>query len=120
MNFQKNLDPKESLQIGINSPRNFECLDDARTWLMQNHVAILDIDGLCKPFPTPEQFDILRKWVSKYITISGKKVFPESNNIVGGIANLYRELNDVKKIMERSIIARESRRLEEEEEYEDF
>lgn len=93
MDFKRNQAPKEALGIGLFRKRDFEFLDDAKKWLEQNHVVILNLDGLCSPYPTPEQFAELRDYAHKYITITGEDVYDKSNKIVGAVANLYRRIN---------------------------
>lgn len=101
MRFERNTDPKKSLGVGLFSKRDFDTLEEARTWLMQNHVAILGLDGLCDPWPTPEQFDELRKYVNKYMTVHSFEYSDKSQKVVGGVANLYRDLHDVIKMRSR-------------------
>ncbi len=101
MDFERNQNPKAAIGIGLFSKRDFENLKDAQTWLMQNHVSILGSDGLCRPYPTLEEFDELRKYAAKYITVSEEIFHDKSNKIVGGVAQLYSELNEIKEMMER-------------------
>lgn len=95
MKFQRGKDPKESLEIGLFSKREFDNLEDARAWLIENHIAILGLKGLCFPYPTPEQFAELRDYVSKYVYVYGWEFSDKSNKVVGGVANLYRDLYQV-------------------------
>ncbi len=99
MDFERNQNPKAAIGIGLFSKRDFENLKDAKTWLMQNHVSILGLDGLCQPYPTSEQFDELRKYTAKYITVS-EEIFHDqySSYIVDGVAQLYSELNEIREI----------------------
>jgi len=96
MKFERGKDPKEALGIGIFSERHFDTLEEARAWVIQNHVAILGLDRLCDPWPTPEQFAELRDYVSKYICVPDWEFSDKSNKVVGGVANLYRELHEVR------------------------
>jgi len=103
MNFERGKDPKEALEIGIFSRRYFNKMSEAKTWVIQNHVAILGLKSLCDPFPTPEQFSKLKEYVREYIHYSDSETWPE-DNIVDGVAQLYRELHEVRNTMKRVII----------------
>jgi hypothetical protein len=94
MKFQRGKDPKEILQIGIFSHRNFSSLTEARTWLMRNHVAILGLQELCYPHPTPEQYHQLKEYAKKWVTFEGDDKW-KGDFIVDGVAKLYRDLNTI-------------------------
>ena len=95
MNFERGKEPKEALEIGLFSKRHFDSLLNARKWLVQNHVKILGLDGLCYPYPTEEQFANLRAYVEKYISYSDDESWT-SDSLVNGVAQLYRELHEVR------------------------
>ena len=101
MQFHRNQEPKQAIGIGLFSNRDFEYLEDAKSWLMQNHVAILGLSGLCRPAPSSQQFCELRKYAADYITVSQEVFHDKSNKIVGGVVQLYKELNEVKILMSR-------------------
>lgn len=93
MNFERGKDPKEALEIGLFRPREFETNEEAGIWVMQNHVNLLGMNGLAKPYPTAEQFAKLRDFVFESITITGEVI--DDEEIVDKTAQLYRELNEV-------------------------
>jgi len=93
MEFQRGPDPKKSIGVGLFRPRKFETNYDAGKWVMQNHVDILGMPGLAKPYPSPEQFAKLRDFVFENITITEEVI--DDEEIVDKTAQLYRELNEV-------------------------
>jgi len=94
-NFERGKNPKEALGIGLFSKRCFDSVLAARKWLVQNHVDILGLNGLCDPYPTEEQFANLRAYVEKYISYSDDESWT-SDSLVNGVAQLYRELHEVR------------------------
>jgi hypothetical protein len=99
MKFERGIDPKKSMQIGIFSPKYFQDHDEARKWVMQNHVAILELNELCFPYPTPEQFQEILNFVNEYIMDplpSSDQYGWDTMYIVDGVAQLYHDLNGVK------------------------
>ena len=94
MEFQRGPDPKKSIGVGLFRPREFETNYDAGIWVMQNHVDILGMPGLAKPYPSPEQFAKLREFVCETITITGG-IAMDADEIVDQTAQLYRELNEI-------------------------
>lgn len=101
MRFERGKDPKETMGIGIFSTKKFSNWDEAKTWLLQNHVAILKLDGLCNPYPTPKQFKELWKYVDEYIWILDDLIIWEIDELVEEVAQLYRELNYIKKLSDK-------------------
>jgi hypothetical protein len=89
MNFKRGIDPKEALEIGLFSNREFNTLKEAREWVVRNHVAILGLDGLCIFSPSQTQYSQLREYIEKYISAT-YEIGPEY--ILDGVVNLYREL----------------------------
>ena len=99
MKFERGQDPKSAIGIGIFSPKSFNDHDEARIWVMRNHTAILGIDHLCFPHPTPEQFAEILEYVNKYIVDplpASDQYGWDTQYIVDGVAQLYRELHEVK------------------------
>lgn len=95
MNFERGKPPKEAIGIGLFREREFDTLEEARTWVIQNHVAILGLDRLCDPWPTAEQFAEIRAYVDKYISYNSMETWP-TDNLVDGVVQLYRDLLEVR------------------------
>ena len=100
MDFERGKPPKEAIGIGLFREREFDTLEEAKAWFIQNLVAILGLNFLCDPWPTPEQFNELRSYADKYIFYKGKFETWPADNIIEGVAQLYRDLNDIVMIKE--------------------
>lgn len=96
MNFERGQDPKSAIEIGLFRERIFDTFVDAETWLMQNHTKILGIDGLCNPYPSSDQIQVVMKYAEKYIRIVRfGKLGPSI--IIDGLRELYIDLNRSRK-----------------------
>ena len=99
MNFEKNLDPKEAIGLGIFSKKDFETHELAQTWFLQNFVKIIKSDRIPDPMPSQTQWNALRDYAGKYIKVRGNDILEyDVEECIERVRQLFKELHEIREM----------------------
>lgn len=100
--FERNIDPKKALGIGLFSPKYFKNFNDASVWLLQNFTKILGISYLPDPFPSKTQWNNLVSYAENYLFLDNNHLTEsQSEDVLDKIKEFYIDLHEVRNIGKR-------------------